>query len=400
MNISILKQRLVPARVRGKFARRDCCAAARQFLAMADAHATPPRVDRRRTDRHASQCGIVACKACEDRSHRGVAHRFAVSGLWRGSESESARGRFRERVCGLGRLMQEARDETISWRWRDAAIDLGITACGEGPTVVMLPALSSISTRRQMAPLQLRLAPHYRTLAVDWPGFGDLPRPAIAWTPAAYAACLGFVLDTVARKPHAVIAAGHAAGYALAHGSGHANAFRSLVLLAPTWRGPLPTMMKGRRPFFERIPRAFDVPVLGALLYALNVNRMVVRYMAAGHVYVDSAWLDGKRLEEKLAVTRAPGARYASVRFVTGTLDPLSSREEFLDRARRIRVPMLTLYGDQTPRGSRAEIEALATVQGMTSQSLPLGKLSFYEEFPDAAVSAILPFLAGVPRQG
>jgi pimeloyl-ACP methyl ester carboxylesterase len=154
-------------------------------------------------------------------------------------------------------------------------------------------------------------------------------------------------------------------------------------------------MMKGRRPFFERIPRAFDVPVLGPLLYALNVNRVVVRYMAAGHVYVDPAWLDHKRLEDKLVVTRAGGARHASVRFVTGALDPLSSREEFLDRARRIGVPMLTVYGDQTPKASRAEIEALATVPGMTCQSLPLGKLSFYEEFPDAAAAALLPFLAG-----
>jgi pimeloyl-ACP methyl ester carboxylesterase len=291
--------------------------------------------------------------------------------------------------------MQEVRDETISWRWRHAAVDLGISSRGDGPTVLMLPALSSISTRRELAPLQQRLAARYRTVAIDWPGFGDLARPAVDWTPAAYAAYLAFVLDNVVPKPYAVVAAGHAAGYALAHGCDHPGAFQRLVLLAPTWRGPLPTMMKGRRPFFARIPRAFDLPVLGPLLYALNVNQVVVRYMAAGHVYVDRAWLDGERLEEKLAVTRAGGARYASVRFVTGGLDPLSSREEFLDRARRIGIPMLAVYGEQTPKGSRAEIEALATVPGVTCLSVPLGKLSFYEEFPDSAWAAVLPFLAG-----
>jgi pimeloyl-ACP methyl ester carboxylesterase len=153
-------------------------------------------------------------------------------------------------------------------------------------------------------------------------------------------------------------------------------------------------MMKGRRPFFDRVRRMFDVPVLGSLLYGLNVNRVVIRYMAAGHVYVDPAWLDRQRLQHKLAVTCAGGARYASVRFVTGALDPLASREEFLDRARRIGIPILTVYGEQTPRGSRAEIEALATVPGVTSVILPLGKLSFYEEFPDAAAAAITPFLA------
>jgi pimeloyl-ACP methyl ester carboxylesterase len=82
------------------------------------------------------------------------------------------------------------------------------------------------------------------------------------------------------------------------------------------------------------------------------------------------------------------------VRFVTGALDPLSSREEFLDRARHIGIPVLTVYGAQTPRGSRAEIEALAAIPGISSLMLSRGKLSFYEEFPDATAEAILPFLA------
>jgi pimeloyl-ACP methyl ester carboxylesterase len=290
--------------------------------------------------------------------------------------------------------MQEEQEQRISWRWRDAAIDLGLSIRGEGPTVLMLPALSSISTRREMAPLQQRLALRFRTVAIDWPGFGDLPRPAVDWTPQAYADYVAFVLSVLTPKPHAVIAAGHAAGYALAHGCDHPDAFERLVLLAPTWRGPLPTMMKGRRPWFDRLRRMFDVPVLGRVLYGLNVNRVVVRYMAAGHVYADPAWLDRERLQQKLAVTRASGARYASVRFVIGALDPASSREEFLDRARRIAIAVLTVYGLQTPRGSRAEIEALAAIPGMSSLVLPHGKLSFYEEFPDAAAEAISPFLA------
>jgi pimeloyl-ACP methyl ester carboxylesterase len=289
--------------------------------------------------------------------------------------------------------MQEELEQRISWRWRDATIDLGLSVRGEGPTVVMLPALSSISTRREMVPLQQRLASRYRTVAVDWPGFGDLPRPPVDWTPTAYAAYLAFVLSTVAPKPHAVVAAGHAAGYALAHGCDHPDAFERLVMLAPTWRGPLPTMMNGRRPWFDRLCRMFDVPVLGPVLYRLNVNRVVVRYMAAGHVYANPAWLDRDRLQQKLAVTRSGGARYASVRFVTGALDPLQNREEFLDRARRAGMAMLTIYGEQTPPRSRAEIEALAAIPGMTSLRLPLGKLAFYEEFPDPSAAAILPFL-------
>ena len=53
------------------------------------------------------------------------------------------------------------------------------------------------------------------------------------------------------------------------------------------------------------------------------------------HVYSDATWLHGERLREELAVTRPPGARFASVDFVTGKLDPVATRTEFLDLARR-----------------------------------------------------------------
>ena len=94
-------------------------------------------------------------------------------------------------------------------------------------------------------------------------------------------------------------------------------------------------MMNGRRPFFNRLCKLVDLPVLGFLLYQLNVNRVVVRYMAAGHVYADPAWLSDERQREKLAVARARGSRFASIRFVTGELDPVETREQFLALARQ-----------------------------------------------------------------
>ena len=48
-------------------------------------------------------------------------------------------------------------------------------------------------------------------------------------------------------------------------------------LIAPTWRGPLPTMMGGRKPVQERIRRLIHAPVVGELIYRLNVSRPVVR---------------------------------------------------------------------------------------------------------------------------
>ena len=283
---------------------------------------------------------------------------------------------------------------TLDWNWRGKTIRLAADASGTEPKVLLLPALSSISSRREMQALQQRLARHYSTLAVDWPGFGEGPRPQLDWTPDAYAAFLAFLLTLVIVRPHAIIAAGHAATYVLKHAAGASEPTTRLVLIAPTWRGPLPTMVGGQRPFFERLCRIVDRPAVGPLIYRLNVNPFMVRRMGAGHVYADPAFLNGERMRQKLAVVRAPGARFASVRFVTGRLDPLASREAFLDLARRATAPILLVYGAETPPKSRAEMEALADVPGIRTARLPRGKLAVHEEFPEATFNAIEPFLA------
>jgi pimeloyl-ACP methyl ester carboxylesterase len=281
----------------------------------------------------------------------------------------------------------------LTWRLGAKTIGLGCDWSGQGPRVLLLPALSSISTRREMRPLQERLSANYETVAADWPSFGDQRRPPHDWQPGDYANFLTYLIDSLTPL-HAVIAAGHAATFALAHAYAVPQAFGRLVLVAPTWRGPLPTMLNGHRPWFDRICRFVDLPVIGPLLYRLNVSRLVIRHMVAGHVYTDPRWLHGERLREKLAVTRSAGARFSSIRFVTGKLDPLTTRTEFLDLAQRSPVSMLLVYGAQTPSRSRAEMEALASVGSIQSAMLPLGKLSVHEEFPDSVAEIIEPFLS------
>jgi pimeloyl-ACP methyl ester carboxylesterase len=285
-------------------------------------------------------------------------------------------------------------DDRIDWSWRGNAVSLGLSRAGSGRKVLLLPALSSISTRGEMRPLQDRLANEFATLAVDWPGFGDQPRPAVSWSPDAYRS---FLADTLAReRPFATIAAGHAAGYVLAAAADNAGTTGRLCLIAPTWRGPLPTVFGARHKAFGRIAQAGDLPVIGAALYRLNVNRFMVRMMALGHVYRDQATLPQSLIEQKFAVTRAPGARHASIRFVTGELDPMQSRDEFLAAARRVREPILVVYGAETPPKSKAEMEALALLPNVRATVLPAGKLGVHEEFAAETAAVVMPFL----RQG
>jgi pimeloyl-ACP methyl ester carboxylesterase len=76
--------------------------------------------------------------------------------------------------------------EQLTWHYDGATIELGADWSGQGCLVLLLPALSSISTWREMRPLQERLCAHYQTVSTDWPGFGDRPRLRHDWRPGIY----------------------------------------------------------------------------------------------------------------------------------------------------------------------------------------------------------------------
>lgn len=271
---------------------------------------------------------------------------------------------------------------------------LSAEEAGAGPTVLLLPALSTISTRAEMRPLLERLAPEFHGITVDWPGFGEGPRPRVDWTPDILSDFLARFLADEAPQARAMVAAGHAASYALRHAVDHPGRLERLVLIAPTWRGPFPTMVRGTRPWFARLRAAVDAPVLGPLLYRLNISGPVLMRMAKAHVYSDPTFLDGALLADKRAVTRAAGARHASVRFVTGALDRLASRDAFVGLARAAAIPILVVFGDESPPKSRAEMEALGALPNVRMERLRGGRLAVHEERPDAVAAVVRPFLA------
>jgi pimeloyl-ACP methyl ester carboxylesterase len=301
---------------------------------------------------------------------------------------------------------------TFAWSWRAAPVPVGYElsgAAGAEP-ILMLPAMSTVSTRDELRALAHHLEPR-RCIVTDWPGFGDTARPRLDYNRAL---CRGFLEALVAhlqgklkRPSFPVIACGHAAGYAVDLEARQPGTFTHLVLIAPTWRGPLPTMMSGRKPIQGRIRKLIHAPVIGELLYRLNVSRPVVRVMYRRHVFADPAFLTDELLADRMRLTRQPGARFASACFVTGALDPFDDRASFLAAARRVQGPMLMLYGPDTPPKSRAEMESLAAVPGIESRLLERGTLGMAEEFAgdlapliDGFLSAKRPHSAGQNRHG
>ena len=99
------------------------------------------------------------------------------------------------------------------------------------------------------------------------------------WRPELYTASLKHLVMQVVSKPFATIAAGHAADCVVGQGAASPGSNGRMCLVAPTWRGPLPTMIGKRHPALAALAHAVDFPVLGTLLYLLNVDRTTIGIM-------------------------------------------------------------------------------------------------------------------------
>jgi hypothetical protein len=170
------------------------------------------------------------------------------------------------------------------------------------------------------------------------------------------------------------------------------------VLLAPTWRGPLPTAMGEHPRVYAWARNLVGTPVIGEALYRLNTLRSLIGLMYRRHVYAEANRITPVFVVKKQDVARRPGARFASVAFVTGQLDPLSDRSAFLALFDPPPVPTLVFCGNATPPRSKAEIAALAERSGIDLRWIP-GSLGLHEECAQIIADPIVRFINASPTE-
>ncbi|MBW4559712.1 MAG: alpha/beta hydrolase [Mojavia pulchra JT2-VF2] len=289
-------------------------------------------------------------------------------------------------AVGFGGVVQE-----FLWNWENQSLRVVYETLGQGSPLLLLPSFSSVSTREEMGELARLLAPHFQVVAVDWPGFGESSRLSLDYRPELYQQFLEDFVKSVFNTAITVLAAGHAASYVLKLAVKQPAAFAKIVLVAPTWRGPLPTM--GANPQVAGMVRGLvRSPIVGQILYKLNTLPSFLTFMYRRHVFVDAARLTPSFIEKKWQTTQKPGARYASAAFVTGNIDAVHEQSDFLALVQSLSVPLMIVIAESCPPKSKAEMQAMAALPGVSSVVLP-GSLGLHEEYPAAVLEAVLPFL-------
>jgi pimeloyl-ACP methyl ester carboxylesterase len=286
----------------------------------------------------------------------------------------------------IGGVVQE-----YSWKWENQELRIAYETLGKGSQLLLLPAFSTVSMRSEMGEIGKLLSPHFQVVAVDWPGFGQSSRPAVNYEPALYQQFLKDFVTSVLDTPVAVVAAGHSAAYVLQLANQIPTVFSRIVLVAPTWRGPLRVMGVNQeiRGMVRELVRS---PFIGQFLYKLNTLPSFLNFMYRRHVYVDAAKLTPDFMQYKWRNTQQSGARYAPAAFVTGTLDAVDNQADFLALASGVSVPLKVVIGESSPSKSRAEMEAMKALPGVQTVVLP-GSLGMHEEYPQAVVEAVGDFL-------
>ena len=280
------------------------------------------------------------------------------------------------------------RTSRYSWQIDDRTVEITVSDTGgSGRAWLLLPALSTISSRREWQPFgnaiaQQHTSPHAasppRLISIDWPGFGDSDRVRMPYSADGLARCLVDLRRDVCPSHCGVIAAGHAAGIALLASERYELSFDDWILVAPTWRGPFPTMAGRHSKAFSLMRALVEAPLLGPLLYRLNTAEAVLAWMSRRHVDVAGPGLSADGLARRQSISRQPGARFASAAFVTGGLDPYLNADGWLRPACQLQALLTVVVADQSPPKSLAQMEALAAVADHVAH-LP-GRLGAHEE--------------------
>ncbi|XP_076902516.1 uncharacterized protein LOC143557291 [Bidens hawaiensis] len=309
--------------------------------------------------------------------------------------------------------------KTSNWQWKfkDNSVKIyyeehGDESNGPKKNILMMPTISDVSTVEEWRLVAKDIIKqsggvNWRATIVDWPGLGYSDRPKLDYNADVMESFLvDFILDSNSPVNGAedlvIVGGGHAATISIRAANKGLVKPTAIAAVAPTWSGPLPIVF-GRdsktESRYELLRGTLRAPAVGWMMYNMLVsNKKSIRSQYESHVYADSANVTPAIIENRYELTKQKGSRYVPAAFLTGLLDPVKTREEFLQLFEGLngKLPVLVVSTLGAPKRSKAEMEALREAKGVSKFVEVPGALLPHEEYPGLVAKELYSFLQDV----
>ncbi|WCJ35945.1 alpha/beta-Hydrolases superfamily protein [Euphorbia peplus] len=307
-----------------------------------------------------------------------------------------------------------------NWKWKleDRSINIYYEehtkeSSNDKPSknILLVPTISDVSTVQEWRSVaddivQRRGRVNWHATIVDWPGLGYSDRPKMDYSANLMET---FLVDFINRPDSPlqrsngndliVFGGGHAATLVVRAARKGLVKPTAIAAVAPTWAGPLPIVF-GRDSTMETrygmLRGTLRAPGVGWMMYNMLVsNEKSIQSQYQSHVYANPENVTSDIVQSRYALTKRKGARYAPAAFLTGLLDPVESREEFLDLFADMdgKVPVFVMSTEGSPKRSKAEMQALKGAKGISKYVEVPGALLPQEEYPTMVAEELYRFL-------
>ena len=299
---------------------------------------------------------------------------------------------------------------------------------GAGPPVVLLHGFGPGFDSSQWRAVAEALAPRARVLAPDLPGWGR--SAPVAPRPELVLASLADFLTGVAWGPAVVVAAGHAAPYAIHLAAAHPDLVRALALVAPLGLQAAPVADGGGgeadgagntagsaaagdgerreaaggdasgavRPLVGQL---LQMPLLRVSVIDALTSRAVLGHYLRHHAYAAPERVDAAVLEHHYRVSHLPAHRRALAAYWRGELDLPAGAA-----LRQLRIPVWVGLGaagagaGMAGAGPRDLEQPRDLPPGAQVEILPGSRALPHAERPLTVSNALSRFLARLPPLG
>ena len=284
------------------------------------------------------------------------------------------------RIASLGNALG---GETLEMDWRGHRV--AYTRHGAGAPVLLVHGVYAGASSYEWRNTVDALAQRHTVYALDLIGFGRSARPNVRYTPALYQAFLADFMARLAHGPLAVVASSLSAAFVVALAARDPRHIAALALIGPAGVGQFREAASTGQAATQLL---LDAPILGTAIYNALTSPVSMREFLEEQ-YANDRLVTDELVEEYVQNARQPGAKHVVAALVGGRLNV-----DIRNALRRVRHPLLILWGDQARTNSVQNAHAFRVLKPDAEWTLVsnAGDLP-HDEQPGQTNEAILRFL-------